>query len=87
MQATDDCFFPDYEKSIKLVVLDGTENMDTIYQESMERTSQVPAMDRQARLSALREMDSSLNPGSMYCSRMQWELLISRFLQVTSEKR
>ena len=33
MQATDDCFFPDYEKSIKLVVLDGTENMDTIYQE------------------------------------------------------
>ena len=53
----------------------------------MERTSQVPAMDRQARLSAFREMDSSLNPGSMCCSRMQWELLISRFLQVTSEKR
>lgn len=33
MQATDDCFFPDYEKSIKLVVLDGTEDMDAIYQE------------------------------------------------------
>ena len=33
MQATDDCFYPDYEKSIKLVVLDGTEDMDAIYQE------------------------------------------------------
>ena len=33
MQAKDDCFYPDYEKSIKMVVLDGTENMDVIYQE------------------------------------------------------
>ncbi len=33
MQATDDCFYPDYEKSIKMVVLDGTEDMDAIYQE------------------------------------------------------
>lgn len=33
MQATDNCFFDDYEKSIKLVVLDGTEDMDAIYQE------------------------------------------------------
>lgn len=33
MQATDDCFFNDYEKSIKLVVLDGTEDLDAIYQE------------------------------------------------------
>lgn len=32
-QATDNCFFDDYEKSIKLVVLDGTEDMDPIYQE------------------------------------------------------
>lgn len=32
-QATDNCFFDDYEKSIKLVVLDGTEDLDTIYQE------------------------------------------------------
>lgn len=32
MQATDDCFYPDYEKSIKMVVLDGTEDMDVIYQ-------------------------------------------------------
>lgn len=33
MQATDNCFFDDYEKSIKLVVLDGTEDLDPIYQE------------------------------------------------------
>lgn len=33
MQAEQDCFFPDYENSIKLVVLDGTEDLDTIYQE------------------------------------------------------
>ena len=33
MQATDDCFYPDYEKNIKMVVLDGTEDMDAIYQE------------------------------------------------------
>lgn len=33
MQATDDCFFPDYEKSIKMVVLDGTEDLDVLYQE------------------------------------------------------
>lgn len=33
MQATDDCFYPDYEKSIKMVVLDGTEDLDAIYQE------------------------------------------------------
>lgn len=33
MQATDNCFFEDYEKCIKLVVLDGTEDMDAIYQE------------------------------------------------------
>ena len=33
MQATDQCFFDDYEKSIKLVVLDGTEDLDAIYQE------------------------------------------------------
>ena len=33
MQAKDDCFYPDYEKSIKMVVLDGTEDMDAIYQE------------------------------------------------------
>lgn len=32
-QATDQCFFDDYEKSIKLVVLDGTEDLDAIYQE------------------------------------------------------
>ena len=32
-QATDNCFFNDYEKSIKLVVLDGTEDLDAIYQE------------------------------------------------------
>ena len=32
-QATDNCFFDDYEKSIKLVVLDGTEDMNAIYQE------------------------------------------------------
>lgn len=32
-QATDNCFFDDYEKSIKLVVLDGTEDLDAIYQE------------------------------------------------------
>ena len=76
MQATDDCFFRDYEKSIKLVVLDGTENMDTIYQEIYGADIAGTAMVRQARPSALREMDSSLNPGSMYCSRMQRELLI-----------
>lgn len=33
MQATDNCFFDDYEKSIQLVVLDGTEDMNAIYQE------------------------------------------------------
>lgn len=33
MQAEQDIFYPDYERSIKLVVLDGTENLDTIYQE------------------------------------------------------
>lgn len=33
MQASENCFFDDYEKSIKLVVLDGTEDMDAIYQE------------------------------------------------------
>lgn len=33
MQAAENCFFDDYEKSIKLVVLDGTEDMDAIYQE------------------------------------------------------
>lgn len=33
MQATEDCFFNDYEKSIKLVVLDGTEDLDLLYQE------------------------------------------------------
>ncbi len=33
MQAKEDCFFDDYEKSIKLVVLDGTEDLDAIYQE------------------------------------------------------
>lgn len=33
MQATEDCFFNDYEKSIKLVVLDGTEDLNAIYQE------------------------------------------------------
>ena len=33
MQAADNCFFDDYEKSIQLVVLDGTEDMDAIYQE------------------------------------------------------
>lgn len=33
MQAKEDCFFDDYEKSIKLVVLDGTEDLDPIYQE------------------------------------------------------
>lgn len=33
MQATEDHFYPDYEKSIKMVVLDGTEDMDAIYQE------------------------------------------------------
>lgn len=32
-QAADGCLFTDYEKSIKLVVLDGTEDLDTIYQE------------------------------------------------------
>lgn len=32
-QATDNCFFDDYEKSIQLVVLDGTEDMNAIYQE------------------------------------------------------
>lgn len=32
-QAKEDCFFNDYEKSIKLVVLDGTEDLDPIYQE------------------------------------------------------
>ena len=32
-QAADDCLFTDYEKSIKLVVLDGTEDLDPIYQE------------------------------------------------------
>lgn len=32
-QAAEDCFFDDYEKSIKLVVLDGTEDMNVIYQE------------------------------------------------------
>ena len=53
----------------------------------MERTLQVPAIDRQARPSALREMDLSLNPDSMYCSRMQWELLISRFQQRISGMR
>ncbi len=33
MQATDNIFFDDYENSIKLVVLDGTEDLDAIYQE------------------------------------------------------
>lgn len=33
MQASENCFFVDYEKCIKLVVLDGTEDMDAIYQE------------------------------------------------------
>lgn len=33
MQAAENCFFEDYEKSIKLVVLDGTEDMDAIYRE------------------------------------------------------
>lgn len=33
MQAAENCFFDDYEKSIKLVVLDGTEDMDAIYRE------------------------------------------------------
>ena len=33
MQAKEDCFFNDYEKSIKLVVLDGTEDLNAIYQE------------------------------------------------------
>lgn len=33
MQATDSIFFDDYENSIKLVVLDGTEDLDAIYQE------------------------------------------------------
>ena len=33
MQAEQDCFFPDYESSIKLVVLDGTEDLNAIYQE------------------------------------------------------
>ncbi len=32
-QTEDDCLFTEYEKSIKLVVLDGTEDLDTIYQE------------------------------------------------------
>ena len=33
MQTTDDCLYSVYVKRINLVVLDGTENMDTIYQE------------------------------------------------------
>ena len=68
----------------EVTLLDTPGHVD--FSAEMERTLQVPAMVRQARPSALREMDSSLNQGSMYCSRMQRELLISRFLQVTSEK-
>lgn len=34
MQAKDGRFFPDYEKAIKLVVLDGTEDLAAIYQEA-----------------------------------------------------
>lgn len=33
MQASENCFFDDYEKNIKLVVLDGTEDMNAIYKE------------------------------------------------------
>lgn len=33
MQASENCFFDDYEKSIPMVVLDGTEDLDTIYQQ------------------------------------------------------
>lgn len=33
MQAKEDCLFPEYEEYIKLVVLDGTEDLDLIYQE------------------------------------------------------
>ncbi len=75
MQAKDDCFFTDYEKSIKLVVLDGTEDLNAIYQEIYGRTLQVRIMDPQTLHSTLRRMALYLNPASMYYSPMQLELL------------
>lgn len=33
MQAEQDCFYPDYEDNLKMVVLDGTEDLDILYQE------------------------------------------------------
>ena len=84
MQAKEDCFFNDYEKSIKLVVLDGTEDLNAIYQEiygpDIAGTDNGPADPT----FYITEDGFVFESASMYYSPMQLELLTLRFRQQTS---